>query len=238
MLQQIQASLATRCLTDTFAVTNPGGPTTPVICGTNTGEHMYVDASEECNTLDFNFGSATTTSIRQFSIKVTQVSCDSELLPPEGCTQFFYGSTTDTVQTYNFDNGNGLHLANQNQAICIRQERGSCRICWSAMTPTDFKVSGPDNVAMGYDVQENCCRYGLNGLNTQGYDCLIIHGAEKVTGVTNKGNMHEPSRVCGRSEGLIGGAGTATTLCCKILRPKLMICKMIRIPFQPQRRRL
>ena len=29
----------TQCLSDTFSVTNPGGQSPPVICGTNTGEH-------------------------------------------------------------------------------------------------------------------------------------------------------------------------------------------------------
>ena len=29
----------TRCLTDTFSVTNPDGPSPPSICGINTGEH-------------------------------------------------------------------------------------------------------------------------------------------------------------------------------------------------------
>ena len=54
--QQVQASLATRCLIDTFQVTNPGGPTPPTICGTNSGEHMYVESSAQCNVLDFAFG--------------------------------------------------------------------------------------------------------------------------------------------------------------------------------------
>lgn len=33
-------STATQCLTDMFSVTNPNGAAPPVICGTNTGEHM------------------------------------------------------------------------------------------------------------------------------------------------------------------------------------------------------
>ena len=218
-VQQLPASLSTRCLIDTFQVTNPGGPTPQTICGTNSGEHMYVESSEQCNILDFAFGNAATTAARQFSIKVTQISCDSELLPPEGCTQYFFGNTNNIVQTYNFDNGNGLHLANQNQAICVRQERGTCRICWSAMTPTDFKVSYADGLMMGTEQQEACCRYGVDGLNTRGYDCVIIHGAEKVTGFSvNVGNMHEPSRICGRSEGLVGATQIATTICCKFIK--------------------
>ena len=33
------ASLATRCLTDVFSVSNPGGPSPPQICGNNVDEH-------------------------------------------------------------------------------------------------------------------------------------------------------------------------------------------------------
>ena len=50
--------------------------------------------------------------------QITQYDCDYENLPPDGCTQYFYGATTDIVQTYNFDGG--LHLADQDQNICIR----------------------------------------------------------------------------------------------------------------------
>ena len=32
-------TLASRCLTDLFSVSNPGGPSPPSICGTNTDEH-------------------------------------------------------------------------------------------------------------------------------------------------------------------------------------------------------
>ena len=35
----ISANFNTRCLTDTFSVTNNGGITPPTICGTNSGEH-------------------------------------------------------------------------------------------------------------------------------------------------------------------------------------------------------
>ena len=119
---------------------------------------VYVDASEQCNELNFQLG-ASSTAARSWSIKVTQVSCDSELLPPQGCTQYFLDAT-DTVQTYNFDGG--LHLANQNQEICIRQNRGNCRICWTTEMGTDFKLSGK-TTAMGVDVQEACCRYGVDG---------------------------------------------------------------------------
>lgn len=34
-----EISTASRCLTDTFTVTNPSGSSPPAICGTNNGEH-------------------------------------------------------------------------------------------------------------------------------------------------------------------------------------------------------
>ncbi len=50
--------------------------------------------------------------------QVTQYNCDYDNLAPQGCTQYFFGSDTGILKTYNFDGG--LHLANQDQAICIR----------------------------------------------------------------------------------------------------------------------
>ena len=47
-----------------------------------------------------------------------QYDCNYDNLAPEGCTQYFFGVTTDLVKTYNFSGGH--HLANQDQLICVR----------------------------------------------------------------------------------------------------------------------
>merc|ERR1719419_1736865 len=39
------------CDVDSFSVTTPGAKSPPIICGTNTGQHMYVAASDQCNAL-------------------------------------------------------------------------------------------------------------------------------------------------------------------------------------------
>jgi hypothetical protein len=44
------------CHVDTFGVSAPGSMTVPTICGTNTGEHMYVPAADQCNVLNANIG--------------------------------------------------------------------------------------------------------------------------------------------------------------------------------------
>ncbi len=53
-------------------------------------------------------------------IQVTQYSCDYPNLAPQGCTQYFWGSTFSTVQSYNYQGGSGVHLASQDQNICVR----------------------------------------------------------------------------------------------------------------------
>ena len=45
----------------------------PVICGYNTGQHMYVESSEQCNKIIFNIGlQLADTSSRAWMIRVTQ----------------------------------------------------------------------------------------------------------------------------------------------------------------------
>eukprot|EP00095_Tigriopus_kingsejongensis_P007394 maker-scaffold112_size353035-snap-gene-1.14 protein:Tk07394 transcript:maker-scaffold112_size353035-snap-gene-1.14-mRNA-1 annotation:"PREDICTED: uncharacterized protein LOC103516194" len=165
---------ASRCLTDSFSVTSPGSTAPPTICGTNTGEHMYVDASDDCNELAFQLGSSG--SNRQWSIKITQFSCSYDNLAPKGCTQYYFGSDTGTVRTFNY--GGEIHLADQRQQICIRQEQGNCRMCYTAASMDDFSVSGI-GAANGITKTSMCCGYGSDGVGTMGFDCLIIPGAEK-----------------------------------------------------------
>ena len=53
-----------------------------------------------------------------FIQKISQFDCNYNNLAPDGCTQYFYGTSTDIVKTYNFSGGQ--HLANQDQNICVR----------------------------------------------------------------------------------------------------------------------
>lgn len=53
---------------------------------------------------------------------MTQFCCNFPNLAPTGCTQYFFDpdANTGNFETFNFDDGNGLHLANQDQQICFR----------------------------------------------------------------------------------------------------------------------
>jgi len=174
-------SSASQCATDLFSVTNPGGLTPPAICGTNSGEHMYVDSSTACNDLNLLLGTSavgTTLATRSWSIRVTQLECTSDNLAPAGCTQYFFGDDSGTVKTYNYA-GNNYHLANQNQVQCIRREKGNCKICYAAVALTDFAISGA--AANQMFVFADCCSYGAAGAGS-GYDCVIIDGLSASTG--------------------------------------------------------
>ena len=167
-----------QCNTDSFSITNQN--TVPRICGTNTGEHVYFEASENCNNLAFQFGTSAigiaAIASRSFSIKVTQIPCSrflslniflknvdenllhfSELLPPAGCTQYFTGSGPSHVQTFNYNAGNGRHLADQDQLICVRRESGMCTICWSADAETDFQLGARAAAMGGVGVSKSGC---------------------------------------------------------------------------------
>ena len=57
-----------------------------------------------------------------WTIAVTQYECTYNNLAPQGCTQWYFGSSTGLIKTYNYQSGagSGLQLANQRQNICIR----------------------------------------------------------------------------------------------------------------------
>ena len=125
------------------------GPAAPTICGTNTGYHMILEAEDNCNVLTFTWDSDST---REWNIHISQILCSDPHKPPQGCLQYFTG-TTGNIASYNFQGG--THLANQvinvvsSQNIsfglfqrynnCIRQEYGFCTISYSTAT-NDFQV--------------------------------------------------------------------------------------------------
>ena len=57
------------CNTDTLTVTNPGGHVPPVICGYNTGQHMWVPASDDCNQINIDIATGSTATTRSWNIK-------------------------------------------------------------------------------------------------------------------------------------------------------------------------
>jgi len=165
-----------RCRTDTFGVTSPGNPSIPIICGTNTGYHMYVPASDQCNKLSGSFGSASTATTDAFTIKVSQIQCSSATLPPDDCLQY-HTTDTGTLESFNYDSGNAVHLADQEYQICLRQGRGNCAICY--YTPdASFGISVANGMPAVVGLGTNCGQFfpgNTAHVNGEGiYDHLVI----------------------------------------------------------------
>jgi len=165
-----------RCRTDTFGVTSPGNPSIPIICGTNTGYHMYVPASDQCNKLSGSFGSASSATTSAFTIKVSQIECSSETLPPDDCLQY-HTTDTGTLDSFNYDSGNAVHLADQEYQICVRQGRGNCAICYYAPAAS-FGISSANGIAAIDGLGTNCGQFfpgNTAHVNGEGsYDHLVI----------------------------------------------------------------
>merc|ERR1712083_749743 len=87
------------CGYDSLSVTNPGGQSPPVICGYNTGQHMWVPASDSCNSINIDIDTGTTTTTRKWQIKVTQYECGNMMMPANDCLQY-HTASTGTASSY------------------------------------------------------------------------------------------------------------------------------------------
>ncbi|XP_046637997.1 uncharacterized protein LOC124316227 [Daphnia pulicaria] len=116
---------------DTFEV---GGSSNvaPVICGDNSGQHMYLDvqssaiSSTDLN-LKFNFAAGIGTYPylpRSWNIKIAMLPCGANYLAPRDCLQYFT-SSSGRVSSFNWQDVASTatrQLNNQNYRICFRTE--------------------------------------------------------------------------------------------------------------------
>merc|ERR1711963_168336 len=138
------------------------GVGTPVICGQNTGQHVYVDMGTlagDTATLNFAFGS--NSANRAWEIKVSQVPCSARYAPDPGCTQYQTG-LTGRITSFNFLSTSDNHLANQNYNVCIRPEEGFCCIQYQVCNdPGSFSLSGgaqdPADATKQVSIAESSC---------------------------------------------------------------------------------
>ncbi|XP_059087177.1 uncharacterized protein LOC131883677 [Tigriopus californicus] len=203
------------CTTDQFSVTAPGGVGSPVICGFNSGQHIIVDASDQCHKAAFTLsGSAAT---RSWDIKVTQYTCSQQEGGPDGCLQYFTG-TSGTISSFNFPTASAAvsaqttHLSNQCYNICIRRESGRCAICY--VPNFADSIAGAiisSQVAFGLSVSPAAIAESATGADCT-TDYLLIPGAQDVIGpamplaqeVAMSGLQ---GRICGRVLSSMTGKG-------------------------------
>lgn len=126
------------CLTDGMSITSTSG-SSPVICGTNTGQHMILDSDGvSCQTVNIYTDSSATS--RSWDIWITQYQHPADtsgMGGPPGCLQYFT-ATSGSVRSFNFpstlDAGSSVtiaHLNNQRYTTCIRRGFGMTKICYA-----------------------------------------------------------------------------------------------------------
>ncbi|XP_046457168.1 uncharacterized protein LOC124204172 isoform X4 [Daphnia pulex] len=144
--------------TDTFQV---GGATTvaPIICGDNTGQHMYLDLPSSALTpsnvqLMFSFGAVTGT--RSWNIKIAMLPCGASYLAPVDCLQYFT-DPTGRVTSFNWQDvpvSATRQLNNQHYNICFRTElvslKRAAQMCFSVCSVSNgdaFSITTPTSTA-------------------------------------------------------------------------------------------
>lgn len=130
-----------KCNTDSITIKPPSSSdqNVPVICGKNTGQHIYIGmGSSTTDTASITFSFSGTSTSRKWDIKVAQIECGaSNGAPPDGCLQYYTG-LTGQIMTFNFQDGVNTHLSNQNYNICMRKEQGYCCIQYQVCDETTY----------------------------------------------------------------------------------------------------
>jgi len=197
------------CDNDKFSVSNPSGPGTPVICGTNTNQHMYVDVGgTDCLTVNFQFGADSAT--RSYSVKALQYTCTEEMAGPPGCLQYFT-ATTGTVASFNFPttatsvtDKTDVHLSNQNYDVCFRRALKKCVLCFipsvlvTGATTTTSSSFGLSNIVTTAATTGSANINAKSQVDTQcSLDYIVIpHGTSTTTAATTASAGIQ--RYCGR----------------------------------------
>ena len=175
---------------------------------------MIVDASPQCHKVSFDIGSGATN--REWDIKVTQYDCAESFGGPDGCLQYFTG-TSGRVSSFNFPTtasvitGDVTHLSNQMYSMCFRQERGYCSICFIPA----ISIDATDTIAMqssfGLSVSA-APTTAVTNLNCNQDYLEIPHATDGVTTATIP--AASAYRLCGRLFNTIETIATTTNSVC------------------------
>ncbi|CAL4070950.1 unnamed protein product, partial [Meganyctiphanes norvegica] len=134
-----------QCASDFFTVTG-GTSTPPMICGSNTGQHMYVDVDPAGGPLKLTVDRTTATNNNNnWNVKATQIPCSSRYSAPSGCLQY-YTETSGTVSSFNpmtrpTESDGTREIADLDYGICIQMADGYCGITWEVNGDNGFTLS-------------------------------------------------------------------------------------------------
>lgn len=123
------------------------------LCGTLTGQHIYVENDGASPAVTLNINTGAVALARTWKILVRTIECDSPSKAPGGCLQYHTGSSGN-FQSFNYVANTGSLIDNFLYSICIRREAGMCgytvREARSAAGAADaFQVGSVADAAAG-----------------------------------------------------------------------------------------
>ncbi|KAJ6220059.1 hypothetical protein RDWZM_005871 [Blomia tropicalis] len=134
------------CTTDSFMVRTTVGERLPIICGENTGQHIYVDMGQgSANPVVLSIVTNGIKVVRKWKIRINMIACNNLDMAPSGCLQY-YRSPTDIIQSFNYGpklEYRARYLSNMRYTTCIRTEENFCAIKWETAEPGSFMFGAP-----------------------------------------------------------------------------------------------
>jgi len=112
---------------DTFTVVGPSFSPGHTLCGTLTGQHLYVENARATTTTKLTFTIGTTTTTATWNVKVSQIECSSKMRAPHDCVQWLTGPS-GFVKSYSWTSSTSSSIQIQGflGTFCIRREYGFC----------------------------------------------------------------------------------------------------------------
>jgi len=128
----IGETTTTGACTDSFEVTMGSSRTYYPLCGTLTGQHVYLETGRSTSGQTLSFTLATSGASATWRMKVNQVECFSTSKAPSDCFQYFTGNS-GIVKSLNYPT---VMISLIEYTACVRTELGMCGIQWAPTTTT------------------------------------------------------------------------------------------------------
>ncbi|KAK9874338.1 hypothetical protein WA026_002688 [Henosepilachna vigintioctopunctata] len=182
------------CVNERLVIAGNGINTqVPVICGYNTGQHVYVDVSTLRGPLMLSVLSNMSYR-KRFRLRICQYS-QAMCMTPNNCLQYYTG-TSGVISSFNYDQALMLsrstpsYFNNLNYAICIRREAGYCSITYTnVMNGLEYPFQFVNFAANG----QPTVMPGQAGIET--FDCpndyIVINGVRLCGYKLNDGTVNQ-----------------------------------------------
>lgn len=155
------------CGNDTFVVMGANsGLNIPVLCGDNSGQHMYIDVDNSDGPYKLIVTNSANSFGRNWKARVTYIGENDPCKAPARCLQYHKG-TSGSIESFNYG-ASPMMLTNQMYSICFAYVPGYCDIGLSF----DRLDLGNINQACSFDYlaisgQQYCGDFGPGAFTTQ-----------------------------------------------------------------------